>query len=121
MGSVKATHLSAHLSALATVNATEVFSELAATGYIQAEKASVRGFTGAVGAGSAEVRQGITGLVAGRDVHVEGGRTIFLYGENVSGNMNVLMDSRSALIAGLTGGLFAGLMLLLGRMLFGRR
>jgi hypothetical protein len=30
------------------------------------------------------------------------------------------MDSRSALIAGLVGGLFAGLMLLLGRMLFGR-
>jgi hypothetical protein len=31
------------------------------------------------------------------------------------------MDSRLALIAGLTGGLFAGLMLLLGRVLSGRK
>jgi hypothetical protein len=35
--------------------------------------------------------------------------------------VTALVDSRSALIAGLTGGLFAGLLLLLGRTLFGRK
>jgi hypothetical protein len=32
-----------------------------------------------------------------------------------------VIDTRGALIAGLVGGLFAGIMLLLGRMLFGRK
>jgi hypothetical protein len=35
--------------------------------------------------------------------------------------VTTLMDTRSALIAGLVTGLFSGIMLLLGRMLFGRR
>jgi hypothetical protein len=79
------------------------------------------GYTGAVVANNAEVHYGITGLVAGNDVHAEGARTILLIGQNISGNVTPLMDSRSALIAGLTGGLFAGLMLLLGRALFRRK
>ena len=120
VGNLKTNHLAAHQSALASVNATESFSERSVTGYLQAEKASVSGYTGAVVAGSAEV-QGITGLVAGNDVHVEGGRTFLLVGRNVTGSVVTLMDSRSALIVGLTGGLFAGLMLLLRRALFGRK
>ena len=79
------------------------------------------GYTGAVVARSAEIRQGITGLVAGNNVRVEDARTVLLIGRNVTGNVVTLIDSRSALIAGLTGGLFAGLMLLLGKMLFGRK
>jgi hypothetical protein len=35
--------------------------------------------------------------------------------------VTTIIEPRSALIAGLTGGLFAGLMLLLGRTLFGRK
>jgi hypothetical protein len=105
---------------MATVNATEFVAEWAPTGYVRAEKVSVNGYTGAVVASSAEVHQGITGMIAGNDVHVEDARTVLLVGRNVTGNVVTLMDSRSALIAGLTGGLFAGLMLLLGRMLFRR-
>ena len=90
------------------------------TGFIQAEKASVGGFTGAVFAGSAEIRNGATGFVIGQDVHVSEGRTVFLVSRNVYGNVTTLMDSRSALIAGLVAGLFGGLMMLLGRMLVRR-
>ena len=118
---VKANQISAHQSALAMVNAAEVISQNGATGFVQAEKASVGGFTGAVLAGSAEIRNGVTGFVIGQDVQMSEGRTIFLVSRNVYGNVTTLMDSRSALLAGLVGGLFSGLMLLLGRMLVRRR
>jgi hypothetical protein len=39
----------------------------------------------------------------------------------VEGNVTTVIDTRGALIAGLVGVLFAGTMLLLGRMLFGRK
>ena len=117
---VKANHVSAHQSALARVEAGEVLSQSSALGFMQAENASVSGYTGAVLAGSADIHHGMAGFVAGREVHVRDARTIILLGQNVTGDVTTLMDSRSALIAGLVGGLFAGLMLLLGRMLFGR-
>jgi len=119
-GNVKANHVSAHQSAMARVEAGEILSQSSATGFVQAEKASLSGYTGAVLAGSAEVHHGMAGFVAGREVHVQDARTILLLGQNINGNVTTLMDSRSALIAGLVGGLFSGLMLLLGRVLFGR-
>jgi hypothetical protein len=118
---VKADSVSAHQSALAEVKAEEVLAQKTLMGYVEAEKASVSGFTGAVVANFAEVHYGITGVVVGRDVHAQGARTILLVGRNVSGDVMTVLDSRSALIAGLTGGLFAGLLLLLGRVLFRRR
>lgn len=119
-GNVKANHVSAHQSAMARVEAGEILSQSSATGFVQAEKASLSGYTGAVLAGSAEVHHGMAGFVAGREVHVQDARTVLLLGQNINGNVTTLMDSRSALIAGLVGGLFSGLMLLLGRVLFGR-
>ncbi|HEX9841064.1 MAG TPA: hypothetical protein VGA72_17070 [Anaerolineales bacterium] len=117
---VKANHISMHQSAMARVEAGEVLSQNSAMGFVQAQKASVSGYTGAVVAESADVHHGMAVFVAGREVRVQDARTILLVGQNVNGNVTTLMDSRSALIAGLVGGLFAGLMLLLGRMLFGR-
>jgi hypothetical protein len=119
-GNMKANHVSAHQSALARVEAGEVLAQNSAMGFVQAEKVSVSGYTGAVLAGSADLHHGMAGFVAGREVHVQNARTILLVAQNVNGNVTTLVDSRSALIAGLVGGLFAGLMLLLGRTLFGR-
>jgi hypothetical protein len=118
---VKATSVSTHQSALVAVEAEEVLSQNSVIGFVEAEKASVRGYTGAVSAQNAEVHYALAGVVVGNDVHVEGARTILLVGQNVTGNVTTIIEPRSALIAGLTSGLFAGLMLLLGRMLFGRR
>jgi hypothetical protein len=118
---VKANQISAHQSAMATVNAGEVITQQGATGFVQAEKASVAGFTGAVIAGSAELHNGVAGFVVGQEVHVNEARTILLLSRNLYGNVTTLMDSRSAFIAGLVGGLFSGLMLLLGRILVRRR
>jgi hypothetical protein len=63
----------------------------------------------------------MAGLVAGREVHVSESRTGILLAQTVHGNVNTVLDTRGALIVGLTGGLFAGLMLLLGRVLFRRK
>ena len=87
-------------------------------GFAQAEKVSVSGYTGAVVAGSAHVHHGMAGFVVGREVHVSEARTGVLLARNVQGDVTTILDTRGALIAGLTGGLFAGLMLLLGRVLF---
>jgi hypothetical protein len=119
--SVKATSVTTHQSALAAVEAEEVLSQNSVVGFVEAEKASVRGYIGAVSAQNAEVHYSLAGVVVGNDVHVEGARTLLLIGQNVSGNVTTVIEPRSALIVGLTGGLFAGLMLLLGRSLFGRR
>ena len=118
---VEANSVNAYQSAMAAVESEEILSQRSAFGFVQADKASVNGYTGAVLANNAEVHYGLSGVVVGRDVHLEGARTILLLGRNVSGNVTTMLDARTALIAGLTSGLFAGLMLLLGRMLFGRR
>lgn len=120
-GNLKANQVNAHQSAMAMVEAGEVILQDGITGFARAEQASVSGYAGAVVAGSAEVRNSMVGLVAGTDIHVGESRTVLLLARTMNGNVTTLMDNRSALIAGLTGGLFAGLMLLLGRVLFRRK
>ena len=119
---VKADHLDMRQSAIGMANAKEVSAEESAVGFVQAEKMSAGGYTGVVLAGSAEIQHSLVGFVAGQDVHVEASsRTGILLARNVQGDVTTLLDTRGALIAGLVGGLFAGLMLLLGRSLFGRK
>jgi len=119
---VKADHFSAHQSAIGMLNAKEASVEESAVGFVQAEKMSAGGYTGVVLAGSAEIQHSLVGFVAGRDIHVEeSSRTGILLARNVNGNVTTLLDTRGALIVGLVSGLFAGLMLLLGRVLFGRK
>jgi hypothetical protein len=120
-GSVKANQVSAHQTAMAMVEAGEVHLQDGLMGFARAEKISVGGYTGLVVAGNAEVHHAMAGFVAGREMHVEESRTVFLIARNMTGNVTTLMDTRSALIAGLVSGLFASIMLLLGHMLFGRK
>jgi hypothetical protein len=106
---------------MGAVNAEDVSVLESGVGFVQAGKASVSGYTGAVVAGTADVHHAVTGLVAGRDVHVNESRTGVLLARTVYGDVTPILDTRGVLIAGLTAGLFAGLMLLLGRFVFGRR
>jgi len=119
---VKADHFSAHQSAIGMLTAKDATSEAGAVGFAKAEKMSAGGYTGVVVAGSAQIQHSLVGFAAGRDVHVEASsRTGILLARNVSGDVTTLLDTRGALIMGLVSGLFAGLMLLLGRSLFGRK
>ena len=119
-GNVKAKTISGNMMLLGAVKADEVSVVNGGVGYAQAGTMSVSGYTGAVVAGSVEVHHGFAGFVAGREVHVNESRTGILLARTVNGDVTTVLDTRGALIAGLTAGLFAGLMLLLGRMLFRR-
>lgn len=121
VGSVKAERASVTDSIVANLSAGEVLLQDGLTGIVRAEKASVNGYTGVIVAGSADVHNSMVGYIAGTDVHVKETRTGVLIARTVNGNVTTLLDTRSALIAGLVGGLFAGIMLLLGRSLFGRK
>lgn len=118
---VKAEHFSAHQSAIGMLNAKDVSVEESAVGFVQAEKMSAGGYTGVIVAGSADIQHGMAVFVAGREVHVNEARTGILLARNVQGNVTTVLDTRGALLVGLVGGLFAGLMLMLGRVLFGRK
>ena len=120
-GNVKADRFSAHQSAIGMLSAKEASVEESAVGFVQAEKKSAGGNTGVVVAGSADLQHGMAVFVAGREVHVNEARTGILLARNVQGNVTTVLDTRGALLAGLVGGLFAGLMLMLGRALFGRK
>lgn len=120
-GNVKATRLTARQSAVATVEATEVLAEQAALGYVEAEKASISGYPAVVVAKSADVNNAVAGVVVSKDIQLTESRTILLIGKNINGNVTTLVDTRTALIAGLVGGLFAGIMFLLGRNLSARK
>ena len=117
---VKATLVHARQTALGAVHAENVSVEASAAGFVQAEKTSVSGYTGVIAAGSADVHYSAVGYLAARDVHAEDVRTILLLARNVQGNVTTTFDTRGAVIAGLIGGLFGGLMLLLGRFLVRR-
>jgi hypothetical protein len=71
-------------------------------------------------AGTANLGNTYAGVVAGREVRGERIETLVLFSGRVEGEVHAVLDSRSALLAGLLGGLFAGLLLLLGRMLLRR-
>lgn len=120
-GAIKADHVNADHSFIGMVSAKEVSMEGGAVGFVQAEKMSAGGYTGVVVAGSADIQHGMAVFVAGREVHVNEARTGILLARNVQGNVTTVLDTRGALLAGLVGGLFAGLMLMLGRVLFGRK
>jgi hypothetical protein len=82
---------------------------------------SLNGLAGVVAAGSVEFGNAYAGVVAGREVRGGKIESIILLSGKVEGNVTTVVDTRGALIAGLVGGLFAGIMLLLGRMLFGKK
>ena len=61
------------------------------------------------------------GVVAGNEVKGERIETLILLGNHIEGDVQTVVDTRSALIAGTVGGVLAGVVLLIGRLVFGRR
>jgi hypothetical protein len=119
---LNANHVKAEQAAIGQITASDVVADQSLIGYVQAERAGVSGFTGAVIAQSADVRSSAAGVVIANDVKFgESSRTILLISSRVEGDVTTLVDTRTALIAGLTAGLFASIAVLLGRALFGRK
>lgn len=118
---VNATNVKTHQSALGLLQANEVTMQNSGVVAARAETMSINGQAGVVVAGSVEFGNAYAGVVAGREIHGERIESIVLLSRCVEGNITTVIDTRGALIAGLVGGLVAGIMLLLGRMLFGKK
>ena len=119
---LNANHVNAQQAAIGELKASDVVADQSLIGYVQAEKVGVSGFVGAVIAQSADVRSSAAVAVIANDVKFEeSARTVLLITSKVEGNVTTLVDTRTALIAGLTAGLFASIAVLLGRALFGRK
>jgi len=118
---VTAAEVSAHEAALVLVNAKEVELNNSAAGVVRAENVNVVGQAGVVLAESVNLGNTYAGLVAGGQVQGERIETLILLGNRIEGDVQTVVDTRSALIAGTVGGLLAGIVLLIGRLVFGRR
>lgn len=120
-GVVKTGSLSAYEAAMGAVEAGEVQMTNSGVGALQAENVNLTGYAGAVMAGTANLGNTYAGMVAGREVRGERIETLLLLGQHVEGEIQTVVDTRSAVLMGMVGGLFAGTILLLGRLVFGRR
>jgi hypothetical protein len=118
---VTAADVSAHESALGLVNAKDVEMTNSAAGAIRAENVNVAGSAGVVLAETVNLGNTYVGVVAGGQVRGERIETLILLGNHVEGDVQTVVDTRSALIAGTVGGVLAGVVLLIGRLVFGRR
>lgn len=118
---VNARNVKVQQSLLLAVEAEEMNVDSGVVAVAQAETLSLNGAAGVAVAGSVDFGNAYAGVVAAREVRGERIESIILLSPKVEGNVTTVMDTRGALIAGMVGGLFAGIMLLLGRMLFGRK
>ncbi|MCS6994385.1 MAG: hypothetical protein NZP74_11200 [Anaerolineales bacterium] len=87
-------------------------------GGVRAGTVSLNGKTALVLADSVSAPQTNALLVAGANIQAETVRAGILIGRQVNGSVQTLFDARSALLAGLAGGVVAGLILLAARRLF---
>jgi len=118
---VTAADISAHEAALGLVNAQDVEMTNSVAGVIRADHVNVIGQAGIVLANSANLGNTYAGLVAGGNVRGESIETLIFLGNHVEGDVQTVVDTRAALIAGTVGGLLTGIVLLIGRLVFGRR
>ena len=113
--------ISTHETALGLVTARDVEMTNSAAGAIRAQNVNVLGSAGIVLGESVNLGNTYAGVVAGGDIRSERIESVFLFARNVEGEVQTVVDTRSALIAGLVGGLFAGIIVLVGRIAFRRK
>ncbi|MBT3322961.1 MAG: hypothetical protein HN392_11830 [Anaerolineae bacterium] len=87
---------------------------------LQAENAQVQGSAGVVLANNAELQEVAVLAVASQNLRAEKIQTKILFAGSVEGEVHTVVDTREAILIGLVGGIISGMILLMGRFLFGR-
>lgn len=118
---IEAQSVSAHESALGMVQAERVQLQNSGAAVVRAQEIQVDGFAGAVVAERAVLGNTYAGVVVAQEVQGERIESLLLLGGRVDGVVTTIVDTRGALIAGMTAGLFGGMIYLLGRALFNRK
>jgi len=119
-GGVNTQTLSAKQSILGGVNAEQADISNSFVGGVRATAVNAQGIIGGVAGETVTVEGARVGVTAAREVR--GGRvdSVLLLAGRVEGEVHTVVDTRGAVIAGLVGGLFAGVILLVGRIAFRR-
>jgi hypothetical protein len=118
---IKAINVDAHESLLVLVDAEKVGMANSNAGIVRADHVDLQGNAGLVLGNSIELGSTYTGFVAGREVQAKKIESIVFLGRHVEGDIQTVVGTRGALIAGMVGGLFAGLIVLAGQFMFPRK
>ena len=125
-----------HISALGTANTGELQANDSIVGMVVSEQAEVKdsivggvtattlslnGVSVLALANSMSIKDVDAIAVVGTEINAENSRTGILISREVNGNVTTVVDGRTVLLAGLAGGTIAGLILLAGKLLFGRK
>lgn len=121
VATAKTNDLSLNDSIAGVVMSEQASVEDSIVGGVRAQAVSVNGITGFAVANSITFGDAKAGVIAGAKVEAENIHTGILLSPKVVGNVSATVDGRTALMAGLAGGAVAGVILLIGRLLFGRR
>jgi hypothetical protein len=117
---VKAHTLSARQVALAQVSVEQAEISQGAVGAIRATLVNAQGCIGAVAGETVTLEGARVGVTAAREVRGERVESVILLAGRVEGEVHTVVDTRGAIIAGLVGGLVAGMIFLVGRIAFRR-
>jgi hypothetical protein len=120
-GGVQARELHARDSALGGVMAEQANVQDSIAGGIRSEDLSFNGVVGLAVANCIEAQEMHAIAVVGRELHADNIRTGILISREIHGNVTATIDGRTALLAGLAGGAVTGLILLAGKLAFGRK
>jgi hypothetical protein len=134
---VEAEEVDLQVSAAGTISAGKVQTRRAIIGVVQGQTASldetsfaagvrtgaaiINGKAAIVTAETLQAESLSAAVAAGAEIHAANIRAGILLSRQVNGNVETTMNRDQALAAGIVGGLVAGLVLLAGRALFGRR
>ena len=108
-------------SALGGVAAEHATVQDSIAGGIRAEALSFNGVAGLAVANSIDAHEIHAIAVMSRKLHADNIRTSILISREIQGNVTTMVDGRTAMLAGLAGGAATGLVLLAGKLLFGRK
>jgi hypothetical protein len=121
LGTARTEELQARDSALGMVVSQQATVQDSIIGGVQAQELSLNGVTALALANSMSIKDLDAITVAGSTISAENIHTGILISQEVNGNVTTMTDGRTVLLAGLAGGTIAGLILLAGKLLFGRK
>ena len=120
VGRVTAATLTAHESAAGVVQAENATFAESGIGAARAETLQLQGNAGVLFSGDASVADSAVGVLAGRSLRAERVNTVVLLAGEVEGEVQTVLDTRGAILAGLVGGVTAGIFLAAAQFLFRR-
>ena len=121
LGMANTGNLQARDSMLGVVVSQQATVQDSIVGGVRAQELSLNGVTVLALANSMSIEDVDAIAVAGTEISAKNIRTGVLISGKVNGNVTTMIDGRTALLAGLAGGTITGLILLAGKLLFGRK